>query len=334
MKLTVGTSHGIYAVDGRLGGAAPKLVLACRGVKTIISTSSGLLAGTRAGIYRADAAGSQWSSSGLQEYGVRKINRTADNDLIVGTAPAAVFKSSDEGLNWQEFESFASAPEAQTWCLPSDPPRPAQACAMVTHATDPNRLWVGVEVGGVMHSADGGIEWTFGLPGDNPDIHTMVAQPDDPETLFVSTGYGRFDGLAEMVEGNAGVFRSTDAGAHWSYVWWGVTPRYARPMCIDSRPPYALTVASTPLPGSRYQLEGGAQAMLFQSLDQGESWQSLCDAAHTPSPVNFAALTPSPELVGGVLVGSDNGEIWSVSPSGTWKQLASGLPSVLSIHAH
>jgi photosystem II stability/assembly factor-like uncharacterized protein len=136
-------------------------VLACRGVKAIIATSSGLLAGTRAGIYRADAAGLQWSSSGLQEYGVRQINRTADNDLIVGTAPAAVFKSSDEGLNWQEFESFASAPEAQTWCLPSDPPRPAQACAMVTHASDPNRLWVGVEVGGIMHSADGGTEWSL-----------------------------------------------------------------------------------------------------------------------------------------------------------------------------
>ena len=334
MRLTIGTSHGIYSLDERIGNTNPKLVLPCRGAKIIIGTSSSILAGTATGIYSADAAGLDWSLGGLQGYRVRQIKRTADNDLIAGTMPAAVFKSSDEGLNWQELESFTAYPEAQTWCLPSDPPRPAQACAIITHASDPNRLWVGVEVGGIMHTADGGAQWTFGLPGDNPDIHTMVAQPDDPDTLFVSTGYGRFDGLAEMVEGNAGVFRSTDAGAHWSYVWGGVTPRYARPMCVDSRPPHALTVASVPAPSSRYQDEGGAQAMLFQSLDKGENWQSLCDVSHTPSPVNFSTLTPNPDLAGGVLVGSDNGEIWSVSPSATWDQLVSGLPAVLSIHAH
>ena len=339
MKLTVGTSHGIYSVDGptaggRLNGSATNLVLACRGVRKIEVTSDGLLAGTAAGMYRADAAGLNWSLCGLQEYRVRQIKRTADNDLIAGTMPAAVFKSSDEGLNWQELKSFAASPEARTWCLPSDPPQPAQACTIVAHASDPNRLWIGVEVGGIMHSADGGAQWDLSLPGDIPDIHTMVAHPDDPDTLFVSTGYGRFDGLAKMVEGNAGVFRSTDGGAHWSYVWRGVSPRYARPMCIDPRPPYALTVASAPTPRSRYQDEGGAQAMLFQSLDQGESWQSLCDVPHTPSPVNFHALEPNPELVGGVLVGSDNGEIWSVSPSGSWHQLASGLPAVISIHVH
>ena len=334
MKLTVGTSHGIYSGDKRLDRMDLKLVLACRAVKIIIETSGGLLAGTRAGVYRADLAGLHWSLSGLEEYGIRQIKKTAVNDLIAGTTPAAVFKSSDEGLNWQELKAFSEFPEAQNWCLPSDPPRPAQACAIVTHASDPNRLWVGVEVGGIMHSADGGAQWTLGFPGGIPDIHTMVAQPNDPDLLLVSTGYGRFDGLAEMVEGNAGVFRSTNAGADWSYIWQDVSPRYARPMCIDSRSPYALTVASVPTPSSRYQDEGGAQAMLFQSLDQGETWQSLCDVSHTPSPVNFNALTPNPEFAGGVLLGSDNGEIWSVSPSGTWNQLVSGLPAVLSIHAH
>ena len=163
MKLTVGTSHGIYSGDERLDRMDLKLVLACRAVKIIIETSGGLLAGTRAGVYRADLAGLHWSLSGLEEYGIRQIKKTAVNDLIAGTTPAAVFKSSDEGLNWQELKAFSEFPEAQNWCLPSDPPRPAQACAIVTHASDPNRLWVGVEVGAlctVLMAVHSGL-WAF-----------------------------------------------------------------------------------------------------------------------------------------------------------------------------
>ena len=112
--------------------------------------------------------------------------------------------------------------------------------------TTPTVIWVGVEVGGVARSSDGGQSWKVDLPGDNPDIHMMFAHPVEPGVLFVSTGYGRFDGVAEELEGNAGVFRSADYGETWEYVWKGMTPRYSRPLCIDRRDPYSVTVASAP----------------------------------------------------------------------------------------
>jgi hypothetical protein len=244
-----------------------------------------------------------------------------------------LFRSDDAGSTWREIESFAAAPEAADWCVPVTPRLPGRARALVIDRDDPRRLWVGVEVGGIMRTSDGGESWQLDLPGDNPDLHMMCAHPARPEVLFASTGYGRLDGVAEMIEGNAGVFRSDDAGASWRYAWKGVTPRYSRPMCIDPRTPYVLTVASAPNAFSSFKDEGGAQAMLFRSEDGGESWRSLCDTAHSPARENIHGLAPDPEIPGGVVVGTDTGEVWRVGDDASWTQLGAGLPAVLSIVA-
>ena len=79
---------------------------------------------------------------------------------------------------------------------------------------------------------------------------------------------------------------------------------------------------------------GGSQAMLFRSDDGGESWRSLCDAAHSPSAANFHGLTPDPTAPGAVIVGTDSGEVWQVSAQGAWRRCADGLPTVLSLSAN
>jgi hypothetical protein len=217
--------------------------------------------------------------------------------------------------------------------VPTTPRQGGRARALVVDRVDPRRIWVGVEVGGVVSTTDAGASWRVDLPGANPDIHMMAAHPAKPEVLFATTGYGRLNGVAEMIEGNAGVFRSDDAGATWRYAWAGVTPRYARPMCIDPRAPYALTVASAPTAFSSWKDEGGAQAMLYRTDNGGETWRSLCDGAHSPSSANFHGLVPDPAVPGGVIVGTDSGEVWRVSDGAVWTKVASGLPSVMSILA-
>ena len=71
--------------------------------------------------------------------------------------------------------------------------------------------------------------------------------------------------------------------------------------------------------------------MLYRSDDAGATWRSLGDAAHTPGWGNFLALAIDPEVDGGVLVGTDPGEVWRVSPSAEWTLLVTGLPEVHAI---
>ncbi len=326
MKILAGTSRGVFKVEE----GEPRCVLESRGVREIVEIGGRLFAGTGDGLYLSDDNGETWRSGGLDGREVWQTRSNGNGLLYAGVAPAGLFTSEDHGETWTEVSSFAELADSAGWCIPLDPPIPASARALVVQG---QKLWVGVEVGGIAMSADGGETWTMNLPGDNPDLHMMYADPNDNSVLYASTGYGRLDGVAEMIEGNAGVFRSDDGGEHWVYAWKGITPRYSRPMCIDSRGNSALTVASAPTAFSNYRQDGGAGAMLFRSDDGGEHWRSLCDENHSPSAVNFHGLNIDPGVPGGVLVGTDNGEVWQVSPDAEWRARGEGMPAVLSVLA-
>ncbi|HPU50778.1 MAG TPA: hypothetical protein PK359_04400 [Burkholderiaceae bacterium] len=330
MGILAGTSRGLYRIDE---SAATK-VLDKPLVRDLTAMGDWLFAGSSEGLFVSTDQGASWSPAGLEGLAVWQVRGSADGRVLyAGVEPAALYRSNDGGERWTEIESFSRLPEAAKWCVPLTPPLPGRARAIVVDQTNPDRIWVGVEVGGMLRSEDGGASWQLNLPGDNPDIHMLSAHPTDTNVLFVSTGYGRPDGVAEMIEGNAGVFRSDDGGASWQYAWHGITPRYSRPMCIDPRPPYGLTVASAPTAFSNVREAGGAKAMLFRSDDGGGSWRSLCDPAHSPSAANFHGLTHDPSEPGAVIVGNDSGEVWQVSAQGAWRKCADGLPTVLSLLA-
>lgn len=229
MKLLAGTSNGVFAIEN---GVA-RQVHGSGDVRDLISSGERVFASTGAGLYRSDDAGESWQLAGMVDREVWQTRSAGNGVWYAGTQPPGLFRSTDDGDSWSEVGSFAQAPEAADWSLPTKPISPARARALVIDRDDPKRIWVGVEVGGIMRTDDGGTSWALVVPGDNPDLHMIYAHPQKPEELYASAGYGRLDGVAEMVEGNAGVFRSDDGGVTWHYAWKGITPRYTRPMCVD-----------------------------------------------------------------------------------------------------
>ena len=166
-----------------------------------------------------------------------------------------------------------------------------------------------------------------------PDIHVLVAHPARPNVIFATTGFGRIDNSEPFEKRIAGAFRSDDSGKTWTYLWQGITPPYTRPICIDPRAPHALTVACAPTAFSSIKDEGGSKAMLFRSDDDGATWRSLGDAEHSPSAANFLSVTPDAQKPGWVLVGTETGEVWRVSPEAAWTKLTEGLPAVQALLA-
>lgn len=331
MVLLAGTSRGLFHIED---GGSPAMVLDEPGVRELIAIGGRLHAGTSSGHFLSDDQGRTWSRSDLPRLEVWQVRADGAGQIYAGVQPAGLWRSGDNGQSWTEVSGFAElAASHGGWGIPVSPPIPGRLRALVIDAKDPGRIAAGVEVGGIALSEDGGKSWRMVLPGGNPDLHMMFQHPGQPETIFASTGYGRPDGIAEMVEGNAGVFRSDDRGSTWVYAWKGITPRYSRPMCIDHRGPVALTVASAPTAFSHYKDEGGAQAMLYRSTDGGESWRSLCDDAHSPSAANFHGLNVDPSHPGGVITGTDTGEVWRVSDDARWTLAAEGMPSVLAVMA-
>lgn len=262
--ILAGTEDGVYEVaDGRA-----RLLRESNVVRDLARINGRLFAGTDSGVFDSGDNGETWEYAGLFDREVWQIRGAGEDTVYASTHPPLLYRS-ENGGPWRELRGLTRLPEASGWLLPGDPPTYARARALVVDSRDPARLCLGVEVGGVARSVDRGKTWKVSYPGGNPDIHMMFAWPARPGTLFAATGYGRARGAAPHEEGNAGVFRSDDYGGSWRYVWAGIEPRYTRPMCVDPRPPYALTVAAAPTASARARDVGGAQAMVFRSDDGG-----------------------------------------------------------------
>jgi photosystem II stability/assembly factor-like uncharacterized protein len=299
-------------------------------VLTFCRANGSILAGTDSGIYRS-SDGRSWQLSGCEDRAVRAIAAAPGSagEIYAGTQPAALYRSGDGGQSWSEIESLTRIPGSEAWGLPGDPSA-SRALAIVFDEAAPAHCWVGVEVGGIMETTDGGATWQASMADQNPDIHALVRDPGR-NLLYATTGFGRIGpGSTPEEQSKAGVYRSNDGGCSWSYVWPDLEHRYTRPICLDAREPNALTVASSPNFRSSYRDPDGAHSMLYQSLDGGSTWRSLGDAAHSPSAANLTALAPSDES-GSVLAGTDSGEVWRVSAAAEWTLLASGLPFVQAL---
>src|SRR5215831_5485890 len=298
----IGTAKGIFVVDAASGAAS--VAFEGPSVRHLSRVNGHCVAGSTAGFLRSADRGRSWQPSGIRDREVWDVAAAPGDPstLYAVTEPAGLFLSRDGGASWTEIAGFRSAPGFAEWCVPLTPPPPGRARAIVLDPVDPQRLVVGVEVGGVVLSEDGGRTWTMNRPGGNPDLHMIAA-----------------------------MFRSDDHGKSWRFQWKGMTPPYTRPLCIDPRRPHAVTVGSSPTAFSAFKDEGGAKAMLFQSVDGGETWRSLGDAAHSPSAAQFHAVAPDPDVAGHVLAGTDTGELWRVSPEAHWTLLARGLPQIQSI---
>lgn len=213
-------------------------------------------AGTDKGLYRSEDAGQNWRllDTPLSNYCVWNVAvDSADPQIMfAGTGtptPATIFRSTNGGRSWEQ-----RPVEVAEEC-------PAVGIPRVTGiAIDPvnhRNIWVGLEVDGVRHSADGGDTWNAidgGIP--NPDVHNVAVAEGPPKTVIVVV--------------NNDVFTSTDDGANWEPVRVReVFPfTYPRGIMVQPGNPQVifLTIGDT---------TPGRNGTVMRSKDAGKTWQSL-----------------------------------------------------------
>jgi len=330
MTLLIGTSNGVFTATE--SGATEEVEgLAGHEIRSLRASNGSLFAGSEDGVYVSKNGGRSWKLSGVEGKIVWDIAPAPGDEktVYVGTQPAALFRTRDGGETWAELDSMKQIPGAEKWCVPNSTAG-ARARTLVLDAANPERYWVGLEVGGVLGTSDDGASWTSVMTGG--DIHVMAADPARPGVLYMTTGFGRYpDDPQPREERIAGAFRSKDGGKTWEYLWENLSPPYTRPMCVDPRSPHALTIGCAPTAFASHRDEGGAKSRLYQTTDGGDTWKDLGDADHSPSAACILSVAPAPEGAGHVLVGTDTGEVWRVNPDARWTLLVSGLPAVQSV---
>lgn len=251
------------------------------------------------GVYITDsrAPGSThrvWSGN-ARSVGVRGPERTTSaippcNELYVGTEPADVFVSSDNGAAWRSANGFTALPSRSKWSFPA-PPHLPHVLSVEFIPGETSSVVAGVEVGGVLYSADHGQSWEERNNGLYTDVHSCRIDPHDSSKWWAVTG--------------GGLYTTTDAGASWRQVLQGMrgAGRYPVGLALNPLNKGEMLVSE----GDRPPAIG---AHILHSLDGGVSFTDITERIYSAAPETKGQMTPVPYFWdGNALLGTDTGHI-------------------------
>jgi len=253
------------------------------------------------GVRRTADAGRTWVDCALPEPGVFSLAvSAADGAVYAGTEPSRLFRSDDRGQSWRELEALLELPSRPTW---SFPPRPwtSHVRWIAPNPHDADLLLIGIELGGLMRSSDGGESWQDHRPGAQPDVHSLAWHP-------------HVRGRAYEAAGGGAAF-SEDGGETWQAADDGRDRHYAWSVAVDPADPDRWYLSASTGP---FAAHGGhdPQARIFRRR-AGESWQPLAGGLPDPLPaMPYALLAADGRLFAGLADGqlwqsSDRGDSWT-----------------------
>lgn len=161
------------------------------------------------GIWRLEG---DWERTAF-EGDVFSLAVAADGAVYAGTEPSALFRSPDGGETWEELVALQEIPSRPTWRFP---PRPwtSHVRWIAPSPHDPDLLLVGIELGGLMRSTDGGASFADHAPGAQRDVHAVTWHPSVRGRAYEAGG----GGAAWSFDGGE-TWQSADAGRDRHYTW-------------------------------------------------------------------------------------------------------------------
>jgi hypothetical protein len=216
------------------------------------------------------------------------IDPTAPATLYVSAPRSGIWKTTDEGANWQPI----------TDALPS-----LLVGAIALDPSNPSRLYAATTDFGVFRSDDGGANWTT-LDTSNAvpnitQIETLLVMPSDPNRLLMTS------------PGGVLLHQANDPANKW-VAKLNLGP--ATDLVLDPASPN--TVFATLGPPTM----GGSAVGIFRSSDAGMNWTKLggCPGASLPATDGVQKITLS--FAGGTLYAgfksADKFEVWRTTTIG------------------
>jgi len=257
-----------------------------------------IYAGAESGVFRSGDGGATWTAkkAGISEWEAISlaIDPLTSTILYVGTHNG-VYRSTDSGDHWTTANTGMSK---------------TRVAALAINPQTPTTLYAGTNLG-VFRSVDSGTTWTAintGLPL-HADVWCLTIDPAAPATVYVGI-WTQVATSSDVFHYPDSVFRSTDAGDHWSAVNVGVTNQDVESFAFDPV-----------IPGNLYA--GTMHGFVCRSTDNGATWTV---GAVGPLYAEVRALAIDPKVHSTVYAGGNAGVFRSMGSGATWAAVNTGFP--------
>ncbi|MCW2526993.1 MAG: hypothetical protein JWM76_1853 [Pseudonocardiales bacterium] len=252
-----------------------------------------------------------------------------DRDIVyAGVEDAALFRSVDGGLSWNEMPGLREHGSGSQW-----QPGGGGMClhTIVLDPIDPDRIFVAISAAGVFRTGDGGTTWqpvnqgllSDGIPSPAAEVghcvHNLAMHPTRPQTLFMQKHWD--------------VMRTDDGGDHWNEVSGNLPSDFGFPVGVHAHEPETIYVV--PITSDSHHFPPDGRLRVYRSRSGGNTWEALTNGLpQTDCYVNVLrdamAIDSLPSC--GIYFGTTGGQVYASADSGdNWAPIVRDLPAVLSV---
>jgi photosystem II stability/assembly factor-like uncharacterized protein len=248
--------------------------------------------------------------------------------VYAGVEDAAIFRSTDAGLTWQELPGLRAAkgdlwqPGAGGMCLHT----------IIQDPTNINRIFIAISAAGAFRTDDGGQTWIpinrglisqFELPDTTAEVghcvHSIAMHPSRPGVLFMQKHWD--------------VMRSDDAGGSWKEISGNLPSDFGFPISMHAHEPETIYVVPIKSDSEHFPPDG--KLRVYRSRSGGNEWEALTNGL--PQSDCYVNILRSAMAVDeldscGIYFGTTGGQVYASADSGDhWAPIVRDLPSVLSV---
>jgi len=249
--------------------------------------------------------------------------------LWAGAIPAGLFRSDDRGESWQQVRALWDVPEREKWFGGG-----YDDAGIHSISPDPRNsdcVFVAISCGGVWDTPDAGAAWLLQGEGlvatymppelagarESQDPHRVVRCPAAPDVMWM--------------QHHCGIFRSTDAGAHWTQL---TLPFDDFGFAVAVHPRDPATAWFVPALKDEMRLPRDGALAVTRTTDGGQSWQSFREGL--PQRDAFDLVYRHGLDVDGagehLAMGSTTGGLWTSDDAGeSWQLVNAHLPPIYAV---